>query len=54
MNTQTRLQTFFEDVDAHKAINPVFKETAISILQSIALDALLAIQDIEQEEIKHE
>jgi len=39
---------FWQDVEAHKALNPSSPETALVILKSVALDALLAAQDIEQ------
>jgi hypothetical protein len=39
---------FWQDVEAHKAPHPCSSETAINILKSVALDALLAAQDIEQ------
>ena len=50
MNQQqtTRLNAFWQDVEAHKALNPSLPETALVILKSVALDALLAAQDIEQ------
>ena len=50
MNQQqtTRLNAFWQDVEAHKAPHPCSSETAINILKSVALDALLAAQDIEQ------
>ena len=50
MNQQqtTRLQAFWQDVEAHKALKPSSPETALNILKSVALDALLAAQDIEQ------
>ena len=50
MNQQqtTRLNAFWQDVEAHKALNPSSPETALVILKSVALDALLAAQDIEQ------
>jgi hypothetical protein len=52
MNQQqtTRLNAFWQDVEAHKAVNPFpfLPETALNILKSVALDALLAAQDIEQ------
>jgi hypothetical protein len=53
MNQQqtTRLNAFWQDVEAHKALNPSSPETALVILKSVALDALLAAQDIEQIEI---
>ena len=49
MNQQqtTRLNAFWQDVEAHKALNPSMPEQAIVILKSVALDALLAAQDIE-------
>jgi hypothetical protein len=49
MNQQqtTRLNAFWQDVEAHKAINPSMPEQALVILKSVALDALLAAQDIE-------
>jgi hypothetical protein len=50
MNQQqtNRLQAFWQDIEAHKAINPSLPEAALVILKSIALDALLCAQDIEQ------
>jgi hypothetical protein len=53
MNQQqtTRLNAFWQDVEAHKALNPSLPESALVILKSVALDALLAAQDIEQIEI---
>ena len=50
MNQQqtTRLNAFWQDVEAHKALNPFLPESALNILKSVALDALLAAQDIEQ------
>lgn len=50
MNQQqtTRLNAFWQDVEAHKALNPSSPESALVILKSIALDALLCAQDIEQ------
>jgi hypothetical protein len=50
MNQQqtTRLNAFWLDVEAHKALNPSLPESALNILKSVALDALLAAQDIEQ------
>jgi hypothetical protein len=50
MNQQqtTRLNAFWQDVEAHKALNPSLPESALVILKSVALDALLAAQDIEQ------
>ena len=50
MNQQqtNRLQAFWQDVEAHKALNPSLPDTALVILKSIALDALLCAQDIEQ------
>ena len=50
MNQQqtTRLNAFWQDVEAHKALNPSLPETALAVLKSVALDALLAAQDIEQ------
>jgi len=53
MNQQqtTRLNAFWQDVEAHKALNPSLPENALVILKSVALDALLAAQDIEQIEI---
>lgn len=53
MNQQqtTRLNAFWQDVEAHKAVNPSSPEQALVILKSVALDALLAAQDIEQIEI---
>ena len=50
MNQQqtNRLQAFWQDVEAHKALNPSFPESVLVILKSIALDALLCAQDIEQ------
>ena len=50
MNQQqaTRLNAFWQDVEAHKAFNLSLPETALVILKSIALDALLCAQDIEQ------
>ena len=42
-----RLEAFWQDVDAHKALNPHLPEQALVILKSVALDALLAAQDIE-------
>jgi hypothetical protein len=50
MNQQqtTRLQAFWQDVEAHKALNSSSPEQALVILKSIALDALLCAQDIEQ------
>jgi len=49
MNQQqtTRLNAFWQDVEAHKALNPSMPEQALVILKSVALDALLAAQDIE-------
>ena len=49
MNQQqtTRLEAFWQDVEAHKALNLSSPETALVILKSVALDALLAAQDIE-------
>jgi len=49
MNQQqtTRLNAFWQDVEAHKALNPSLPESALVILKSVALDALLAAQDIE-------
>ena len=49
MNQQqiTRLNAFWQDVEAHKAIEPSSPEQALVILKSVALDALLAAQDIE-------
>ena len=50
MNQQqiNRLEAFWQDVEAHKALNPSLPESALVILKSVALDALLAAQDIEQ------
>ena len=50
MNQQqtTRLNAFWQDIEAHKALNPSSLESALVILKSVALDALLAAQDIEQ------
>ena len=50
MNQQqtTRLMAFWQDVEAHKALEPSSPEIALNILKSVALDALLAAQDIEQ------
>jgi hypothetical protein len=50
MNQQqtTRLNAFWQDVEAHKALNPSLPESALAVLKSVALDALLAAQDIEQ------
>ena len=50
MNQQQtiRLNAFWQDVEAHKAFNPSLPESALVILKSVALDALLAAQDIEQ------
>jgi hypothetical protein len=49
MNQQqtNRLEAFWQDVEAHKALNPSMPEQALVILKSVALDALLAAQDIE-------
>ncbi len=49
MNQQqtNRLEAFWQDVEAHKALNPHLPEQALVILKSVALDALLAAQDIE-------
>ena len=49
MNQQqtNRLEAFWQDVEAHKALNPRLPEQALVILKSVALDALLAAQDIE-------
>ena len=49
MNQQqtNRLEAFWQDVEAHKALNPPMPEQALVILKSVALDALLAAQDIE-------
>ena len=44
----TRLNAFWQDVEAHKALNPSSPESALAVLKSVALDALLAAQDIEQ------
>jgi len=56
MNQQqtTRLNAFWQDVEAHKAPHPSLPETAVNILKSVALDALLAAQDIEQIGDKHD
>ena len=56
MNQQqtTRLNAFWQDVEAHKALNPSSLESALVILKSVALDALLAAQDIEQIGDKHD
>ena len=45
-----RLEAFWQDIEAQKAVNPFpfLPETALNILKSVALDALLAAQDIEQ------
>ena len=53
MNQQqiNRLMAFWQDVEAHKDLNPSLPENALVILKSVALDALLAAQDIEQIEI---
>ena len=50
MNQQqiNRLMAFWQDVEAHKAPHPSLQETALAVLKSVALDALLAAQDIEQ------
>jgi hypothetical protein len=50
MNQQqtNRLNAFWQDVEAHKALNPSSLEIALAVLKSVALDALLAAQDIEQ------
>ena len=50
MNQQqiNRLEAFWQDIEAHKALNPSLPESALVILKSVALDALLAAQDIEQ------
>ena len=50
MNQQqtNRFNAFWQDIEAHKAIEPSLPETALVILKSVALDALLAAQDIEQ------
>jgi len=50
MNQQqtTRLNAFWQDVEAHKALNLSLSESALAVLKSVALDALLAAQDIEQ------
>jgi hypothetical protein len=50
MNQQqiNRLEAFWQDIEAQKAVNPSLPETAVNILKSVALDALLAAQDIEQ------
>ena len=50
MNQQqtNRLMAFWQDVEAHKALNLSSPESALVILKSVALDALLAAQDIEQ------
>ena len=50
MNQQqtTRLNAFWQDIEAHKALNPSLPESALAVLKSVALDALLAAQDIEQ------
>lgn len=50
MNQQqtTRLNAFWQDVEAHKAFNLSLPESALAVLKSVALDALLAAQDIEQ------
>ena len=50
MNQQqtNRLNAFWQDVEAHKALNPSLLESALAVLKSVALDALLAAQDIEQ------
>ena len=50
MNQQqiTRLNAFWQDIEAHKALNPSLPESALNILKSIALDALLCAQDVEQ------
>ena len=50
MNQQqtNRLNAFWQDVEAHKALNLSSPESALVILKSVALDALLAAQDIEQ------
>jgi hypothetical protein len=49
MNQQqiNRLEAFWQDIEAHKALNPHLPEQALVILKSVALDALLAAQDIE-------
>lgn len=49
MNQQqiNRLMAFWQDVEAHKAPRPCSSESALVILKSIALDALLCAQDIE-------
>ena len=49
MNQQqtNRLEAFWQDVEAHKALNLHLPEQALVILKSVALDALLAAQDIE-------
>jgi len=50
MNQQqtNRLNAFWQDVEAHKAPILSSPETALAVLKSVALDALLAAQDIEQ------
>ena len=50
MNQQqtTRLNAFWQDVEAHKAFNLSLQESVLAVLKSVALDALLAAQDIEQ------
>ena len=50
MNQQqtNRLNAFWQDIEAHKALNQSLPESALVILKSVALDALLAAQDIEQ------
>ena len=50
MNQQqiNRLMAFWQDVEAHKALNLSLPESALAVLKSVALDALLAAQDIEQ------
>jgi len=50
MNQQqiNRLMAFWQDIEAHKAPTLSSPESALNILKSIALDALLCAQDIEQ------
>ena len=50
MNQQqiNRLMAFWQDVEAHKAPTLSSPESALNILKSIALDALLCAQDFEQ------
>ena len=56
MNQQqiNRLIAFWQDVEAHKAPCLCSSESALVILKSVALDALLAAQDIEQIGVNNE